>query len=168
MRRWVQSAGVDPPNTPSSEGSCGQRSGIRLTYHSGEERLINSIPARASQRAVRPDALAWSRIDSCLTSGQHGRRHRSCRLVPEPSVNPVRLASDWTAHGRRRLPGPCCCGSLVIPVTPHRMGNNLFTIPAPEAATIHPQPVRLLTNVLVVAPRWPVAAKPVSPSPTAD
>lgn len=85
-------------------------------------------PDCASQLAVRPDALAWSHIDSCLTSGQHGRRRCSRRLVPEPSqrhqsTQPGSLLigpgqGQKVRAGPRGLPRPCCGASLVIPVTP--------------------------------------------------
>lgn len=35
--------------------------------------------------ASSPDAFAWSHIDSCLTSGQHGQRRYLHQLVPQPA-----------------------------------------------------------------------------------
>lgn len=106
-------------------------SGFRVTHYSGKEHQLNSSHAMqnvgwTTVLAVCPDALAWSHIDSCLTTGQHGRRRCSRRLMPEPAQRHQTTKSGSLLIGRdqgqklRRGPrGPTrlCSTSLMLSIT---------------------------------------------------
>lgn len=115
----------------SSDAACPD-SGSWATHYSGNLHHLNSSHAVqnvgwATSLAVCPDALAWSHIDSCLTTGQHGRRHCSCRLMPEPAQRHQTAESGLLLIGwdqgqklRQGLQRPttlCCSTSLMLSIT---------------------------------------------------